>query len=153
MVSLRDFVFDNSLIMKFVKRWHPETHTFHLSWSEATITLQDVAYHLELHAHREPVGCDRVCHMPGMDDLETLRQHVRCYILLLIGGYLRTDKPNNLVQLRWLPLFEDFEKCRGLSWSSAVLAWTYHSLCSGVEKRRFLMHRTHIQCMIVTWHI
>ncbi|RYQ84319.1 hypothetical protein Ahy_B10g103505 [Arachis hypogaea] len=39
MLPLRDFVFDNSLITAFVECWHPETHTFHLPWSESTITL------------------------------------------------------------------------------------------------------------------
>ncbi|RYR44018.1 hypothetical protein Ahy_A08g040401 [Arachis hypogaea] len=60
------------------------------------------------------------------DDSKTLRQYARCYILLLIGGYLMTDKSNNLVHLRWLPLLADFVRCRELSWESAVLAWTYY---------------------------
>ncbi|RYQ99049.1 hypothetical protein Ahy_B07g086900 [Arachis hypogaea] len=76
-------------------------------------------------------GCTvRNCvrHMPQMDDPKTLRQYARCYILLLIGGCLMTVKSNNLVHLLWLPLLQDFEKWHGLSWGSAVLAWTYHSL-------------------------
>ncbi|RYR33866.1 hypothetical protein Ahy_A10g048527 [Arachis hypogaea] len=48
--------------------------------------------------------------MPRTDDLETLRQYARCYILLLIGGYLMTDNSNNLVHLWWLPLLANFEK-------------------------------------------
>ncbi|RYR40415.1 hypothetical protein Ahy_A09g046164 [Arachis hypogaea] len=55
---------------------------------------------------------DRVCQMPLTDDPETLRQYARCYIMLLIEGYLMTDKFNNLVHLRWLPLLRDFEECR-----------------------------------------
>ncbi|QHN82683.1 uncharacterized protein DS421_20g697910 [Arachis hypogaea] len=39
---------------------------------------------------------DRVCQMPPTDDPKTLRQYDRCYIMLLIGGYLMTDKSNNL---------------------------------------------------------
>ncbi|RYR26099.1 hypothetical protein Ahy_B02g060255 [Arachis hypogaea] len=54
------------------------------------------------------------------DDPETLWQYARCYIMLLIGGYLLTDKLNNLVHLRWLPLLEDFGRCRALSWGSAI---------------------------------
>ncbi|RYR21161.1 hypothetical protein Ahy_B03g066426 [Arachis hypogaea] len=34
----------------------PKTHTFHLSWGESTITLQDVAYHLGLRAYGKLVG-------------------------------------------------------------------------------------------------
>ncbi|RYQ95264.1 hypothetical protein Ahy_B08g090336 [Arachis hypogaea] len=68
------------------------------------------------------------------DDPKTLRQYARCYILLLIGGYLMTDKSNNLVHLRWLPLLADFVRCRELSWGSAVLAWTYYSLCSAAHQ-------------------
>ncbi|QHO11723.1 uncharacterized protein DS421_15g500650 [Arachis hypogaea] len=55
-VPLRDFTFDYSLISALVERWRPEMHTFHLPWGEATITLQDVAYHLGLRAHGNPVG-------------------------------------------------------------------------------------------------
>ncbi|QHO36412.1 uncharacterized protein DS421_9g283630 [Arachis hypogaea] len=59
-VPLRDFTFDNSLISAHVERWRPETHTFHLPWGEVTITLQEVAYHLGLRAHGNPVeGCLR----------------------------------------------------------------------------------------------
>ncbi|RYR34086.1 hypothetical protein Ahy_A10g048804 [Arachis hypogaea] len=124
-MSLRDFTFDNSLISTLVERWRPETHTFHLPWDEVTITLQDVAYHLGLRAHRNPVGGACVTLMPPTDDPRTLRQYARCYIMLLIGECLLTDKSNNLVHVRWLPLLWDFAECRALSWGSAVLAWTY----------------------------
>ncbi|RYR33501.1 hypothetical protein Ahy_A10g048108 [Arachis hypogaea] len=39
-----------------------------------------------------------------------------------------TDKSNNLVHLRWLPLLWDFAECRAFFWGSAVLVWTYQSL-------------------------
>ncbi|RYR65197.1 hypothetical protein Ahy_A03g011164 [Arachis hypogaea] len=55
-VPLRDFTFDNFLILALVERWRLETHMFHLPWGDVTITLQDVAYHLGLRAHGNPVG-------------------------------------------------------------------------------------------------
>ncbi|RYR40472.1 hypothetical protein Ahy_A09g046228 [Arachis hypogaea] len=59
-VEWRNFIFDNFLISAFVERWRSETHMFHLSWGEASITLQDVAYHIGLHTARKPVGgCTR----------------------------------------------------------------------------------------------
>ncbi|RYR78200.1 hypothetical protein Ahy_A01g002930 [Arachis hypogaea] len=54
--------------------------------------------------------------------------------MLLIGGYLLIDKSNNLVHVRWLPLFRDFAECRALSWGSAMLAWTYQSLCLAAQR-------------------
>ncbi|RYR02950.1 hypothetical protein Ahy_B06g081776 [Arachis hypogaea] len=43
---------------------------------------------------------DCVCQMPLTDDPETLRQYAKYYIMLLIEGYLMTEKSNNLVHLR-----------------------------------------------------
>ncbi|RYR24858.1 hypothetical protein Ahy_B02g058409 [Arachis hypogaea] len=77
---------------------------------------------------------DRVCQMPPTNNPETLRQYARCYIMILIGDYLMTDKLNNLVHLRWLPLLEDFGQCRALSWGSTVLAWTCQSQCLAAHR-------------------
>ncbi|XP_057719473.1 serine/threonine-protein phosphatase 7 long form homolog [Arachis stenosperma] len=44
----RWFRLDEPLVSAFVKRWRPETHTFHMPFGECTITLQDVAYQLGL---------------------------------------------------------------------------------------------------------
>ncbi|MFQ6640190.1 hypothetical protein Gotur_017021 [Gossypium turneri] len=39
---------DPKLISAFIKRWRPETHTFHLPCKECTITLEDVQLQLGL---------------------------------------------------------------------------------------------------------
>ncbi|PNX77690.1 hypothetical protein L195_g033659 [Trifolium pratense] len=33
---------DPYMITAYVERWHPDTSSFHMSWSEMTITLDDV---------------------------------------------------------------------------------------------------------------
>ncbi|KAL4381455.1 hypothetical protein AHAS_Ahas04G0135200 [Arachis hypogaea] len=39
-MQLRDFMFDNTLTIAFVERWHLETHTFHLPWDECSIMVR-----------------------------------------------------------------------------------------------------------------
>ena len=46
---------DHNLIMAFVERWQPETHTFHLPHGETTITLQDVEVLLGI-----PIDCEAI---------------------------------------------------------------------------------------------
>ncbi|RYQ98715.1 hypothetical protein Ahy_B07g086478 [Arachis hypogaea] len=67
--------------------------------------------------------------MPATADATTLRQYMKCYIMLLIGGYLMIDKSNNQVHIKWLPSFEDFERLIGMGQQSKdqfdqrVLRW------------------------------
>ncbi|MED6137165.1 hypothetical protein PIB30_062492 [Stylosanthes scabra] len=39
-----------------------------------------------------------------------------------------------MVFVRWLPLLEDFEQCKKLSWGSVVLCYTYHCLCQASDR-------------------
>ncbi|RYR75054.1 hypothetical protein Ahy_A02g009759 isoform E [Arachis hypogaea] len=97
-----EFEHDWSLASALIERWQPEFHTFHLPCGEMTITLQDVAYQLELRIDGDPVsGCIGGC------------------------GILFPDASDSWVHIRWLPLLEDLDACGRLSWGSAVLAWMY----------------------------
>ena len=40
---------DGPLIIAFIDRWRPETHSFHLPSGEMSVLMQDVAYILGLH--------------------------------------------------------------------------------------------------------
>ncbi|KAL8095873.1 hypothetical protein AgCh_037018 [Apium graveolens] len=46
---------DAGLISTFLDRWRPETHTFHLRFGEATVTLEDVYYILGLRSVGRPI--------------------------------------------------------------------------------------------------
>ncbi|KAL8503710.1 hypothetical protein ACS0TY_022434 [Phlomoides rotata] len=54
----RAMVMDCHLITALVKRWRPETHTFHFPIGEATVTLQDVAIIWGLHIDGHPLSID-----------------------------------------------------------------------------------------------
>ncbi|QHN97374.1 uncharacterized protein DS421_18g626830 [Arachis hypogaea] len=133
-VPLKDFTFDNSLISALVEltctrkprwgclrdfgRWyHTETWALveQLLGARPLVEPQQAAQRKESFTLKLVWIRNCVCQMPPTDDPDTLRQYARCYIMLLIGGYLMTDKSNNLVHLRWLPLLRDFGECRAFS--------------------------------------
>ncbi|XP_028769955.1 serine/threonine-protein phosphatase 7 long form homolog [Neltuma alba] len=49
------FDYDRSLVSALIERWRPETHTFHTTRGECTITLEDVAIQLGLPCVGMPV--------------------------------------------------------------------------------------------------
>ncbi|XP_057719814.1 serine/threonine-protein phosphatase 7 long form homolog [Arachis stenosperma] len=113
-VLLRNFTFDNSFISAIVERYCPETHTFHLPWGE----METWALVEQLLGARPPVAAQQAAQRKESFTLK----------------YLMTDKSNNLVHLRWLPLLQNFEEYRAFLWGSTVLAWTYRSLCSATQQ-------------------
>ena len=68
------FRHDAGLITAFVDRWRPETHTFHLPFGEATITMEDVHYILGLSTAGRPVIHN--FGSPSRDELRVMVQDV-----------------------------------------------------------------------------
>ncbi|KAF7821755.1 serine/threonine-protein phosphatase 7 long form-like protein [Senna tora] len=155
---LRYFEFDNALVSALVERWRPETHTFHMTQGECTITLQctmarSVFRVVGSHTSRGKLRGQRLSMKwldetfsfanfplnPTNDDIE---HFARAYILKLIGGYLMPDKSSKEVYLMYLPLLADLTAVRTFSWGSAVLAYLFPALAP--HESHFVDPQVHI---------
>ncbi|MED6164134.1 hypothetical protein PIB30_086786 [Stylosanthes scabra] len=101
-VMFMDFHFDLTLISAFVGWWHPETHSFHMSWSEITIALQNVVYHLGLCTHGDPIG-------GAMRDFQQFYRRPSWGIVEQLPGSkhlvnLEARKESFLIKITWLRL-------------------------------------------------
>ncbi|QHO28340.1 uncharacterized protein DS421_7g215830 [Arachis hypogaea] len=143
------FKLDAPLISAFVERWRPETHTFHMSFGECTITLQDVAYQFGLPVDGFPVsGCHFKQLMEGgkpawqwFEELFGELPPENCIDEFTVSyGWFQNrfrDMPNDAteptsgarVHLRWLPYVADLDGLGKYSWGSATLSWLYRCLC------------------------
>ncbi|XP_025625583.1 protein MAIN-LIKE 2-like [Arachis hypogaea] len=117
------FKLDEPLVSAFVERWHPKMHTFHMSFRECTITLQDVAYQLKLPIDGHHVsGCltDFVTYIEGGHPTWTWFEEL-----------LGLLPPANCIDkfAVWLPYVARLEDMGGCSWGSAALSWLYRCMC------------------------
>ncbi|XP_020979311.1 protein MAIN-LIKE 1-like [Arachis ipaensis] len=152
----RWFRLDEPIVSAFVERWRLETHTFHMSFGECTITLQDVAYQLGLLVDGHYVsGCLTDFHLyieggrpawqwfhellgvlPPENQIQKFA--VNCTWFQETFGEcpdgadeetLFADKSGNRIHIRWLPFVARLDEMGGYSWGSAALAWLYRCLC------------------------
>ncbi|XP_040930040.1 serine/threonine-protein phosphatase 7 long form homolog [Gossypium hirsutum] len=118
----RTFDLRYDLISALVKRWRPETHTFHLPCGECTVTLEDVALQFGL-----PIDRNAVMGVSAIAESAAL-----CYSLLRASP---GDDESNFSELKFTWLKANFEHLsvnaieEELIWGSTVLAMLYHKLC------------------------
>ncbi|XP_072084545.1 protein MAIN-LIKE 1-like [Arachis hypogaea] len=127
------FRLDEPLVSAFVERWCSKTHTFHLSFGECIITLQDVAYQLGLPIDGQYVsrcltdskqyieggrgmGLETFSDLPEGADEETVRRYARACIMILLSMQLFNDKSGTHMHIRWLPYVARLKDMGRYSW-------------------------------------
>ncbi|KAL0308004.1 UNVERIFIED_CONTAM: protein MAIN-LIKE 2 [Sesamum calycinum] len=123
---------DTHLITALVERWRPETHTFHFSVGEATITLQDIsiiwALPIEDAFKRSRIKLSALLDWllnNTCDDespFDAVLQEARVCVMCIIGGILCPDATGNTVSLLYLRHMEIIDEERPSNWGTAVLA-------------------------------
>ncbi|MCH86358.1 serine/threonine-protein phosphatase 7 long form-like protein [Trifolium medium] len=124
-------------ISAFVERWHPETSSFHMSFGEMTITLDDVACLLYLPIRGDfytPLSVTLeeaaalAAELLGVSYEFALHETAKAYMLMLVGHTILTDKSYTRVDAKWLPMFRVLSTCDRFSWVSAALVCLYDNL-------------------------
>ncbi|KAK5845372.1 hypothetical protein PVK06_001545 [Gossypium arboreum] len=102
------------LISFLVERWHPETHTFHLTCGECTITLEYVALQLRLSIDGYVV----------MSSSKVFESAMVCYHLF---GRSSDDGEARLMSLKFSWLKENFEtlSSSAIEWEKMCVARAY----------------------------
>nr|XP_016482416.1 PREDICTED: serine/threonine-protein phosphatase 7 long form homolog [Nicotiana tabacum] len=150
-IEISQLQFDWALITAMIKRWRPETHTFHLPIDEATITLEDVEILFGLPVDGLPrltafqpaeetalSGASRLQLTPVRQHLvemnveitddspaEDIDWHTRLFLLLMFGGVLFPNTSGNLASLRFIHHLERLDDLPSYSWGAAVLGYLY----------------------------
>ncbi|KAH1216004.1 Serine/threonine-protein phosphatase 7 long form [Glycine max] len=152
---------NGGIVNAFVERWRPETHTFHLTCGEATITLQDVSVLLGLPVDGNPLigstnidGIDMCEQYLGvrpnanaLADGNTLKlswlasefANIQDYVddeehlKIFIGGVLLVDKSSKRVPMRYLQFLVAFEECSTYTWRAATLSYLYREMCNTTD--------------------
>ncbi|XP_061373707.1 protein MAIN-LIKE 2-like [Gastrolobium bilobum] len=167
---MRHIQIDAPLISAMVEKWRPETHTFHMTQSEMTITLQDVARILGLPtdgivvtgstSEDWPAVCAAVFgavplasefHHSGDLRISFLDRLYTRWISL--GCWLLADKSGGSnIGCRLVPLLGvGFDEIGCFCWGSAVLAHLFRNLCECTDAGRSDMGGCHILFQIWAW--
>ena len=134
------FEFESPLISALLERWRPETHTFHMSHGECTITLQDVSILLGL-------PCD------GMPVIGKTKDNYRRWCRELLGVTPGAgDMTGQRVTMKWLTdtfgqippnaTEEQLERCTRAYILRLIGAWL---ICDKSAKDVYLMYLPFLQ--------
>ncbi|CAN1128571.1 Protein MAIN-LIKE 2 [Linum perenne] len=123
------------LVTALIKRWRPETNTFHLVPGEATITLEDVEVLTGLPTTGPNAIQGRTVRVAWVKRLfdwlsdgasgEVITYHTRAYTWVLVAGVLLADRNGDHIPVHLLQLIGNPRVASTYSWGSAVLAWLY----------------------------
>ncbi|RWR73470.1 serine/threonine-protein phosphatase 7 long form [Cinnamomum micranthum f. kanehirae] len=140
------------LVSSFVERWQPETNTFHMPYSEMTISLDDVGTILgipmtvtpqEAHEELSQVWGSSVRlewfrelfgEVSDADSDEHIQNTARAYLLYILGCTLFTDKSGTRVPVIYLNVLMNFDEVRLYAWGVAALAYLYRQLGMATHK-------------------
>ncbi|XP_034225597.1 protein MAINTENANCE OF MERISTEMS-like [Prunus dulcis] len=115
------------MVSTFFERWHPKTNTFHISFGEMTITLDDVSSSLGIPVSGAAVALleddnntnfELLVNYLGVTDEEATQQ---------LHQY-NDEYTGTRVQIVYLRLLRDLDNVAGYSWGSRCLAWLYRQL-------------------------
>ncbi|XBJ06481.1 hypothetical protein VPH35_012135 [Triticum aestivum] len=136
----------HSALMALIDQWRPETHSFHLTCGEMTVTLEDfgmiTALPIEGHALTGRGNITSgvrlkwllenrsVC--PQDADQRTVEQYARAYLWYLLTEVVFPDCLGDCALWMYLGFLEDWDA--GYSWGSAGLAYLYRSLDDATQR-------------------